>query len=207
MDRSRRNVAAWTSTTSTKPMRGPTRRCSGCPWAPAGPRRARAILGHVLGEAVRARLLVAYVHPYGEVSNLLGHKSFVREIVDSIFVDNHAILPDGTASENEDRGAAFTRGRSQRTEPVACAAGNDPADSRARRRTDHRCRVFLAGEPLASQRGGPGTTEEFRARSARARSERQEIKRPRPLPERASGITRKPTTSTGAPVRLPPEPR
>src|SRR3954447_16422844 len=29
-------------------------------------------LGHVLGEAGGARLLMAYVHPYGEVSNLVG---------------------------------------------------------------------------------------------------------------------------------------
>jgi nucleotide-binding universal stress UspA family protein len=56
-------------------------------------------LGHVLGEAVGARLLMAYVHPYREVSNLLGHESFVREIVDSIFADSHAILPGATARD------------------------------------------------------------------------------------------------------------
>jgi hypothetical protein len=56
-------------------------------------------LGHVLGEAVGARLLMTYVHPYGEVSNLLGHESCVREIVDSIFADSHAILPGGTARD------------------------------------------------------------------------------------------------------------
>src|SRR3954452_1546558 len=37
--------------------------------------------------------------PYGEVSSLLGHESVVREIVDSIFADSHAILPGGTARE------------------------------------------------------------------------------------------------------------
>src|SRR4051812_39321338 len=63
------------------------------------PSRDALALGHVLGEAGGARLLLAYVHPYGEVSNLVGHKSFVREIVDSIFADCPAFLPGGTARE------------------------------------------------------------------------------------------------------------
>jgi nucleotide-binding universal stress UspA family protein len=42
---------------------------------------------------------MAYVHPYGEVPNLLAHASVVRTVVDSIFADSQAILPPGVARE------------------------------------------------------------------------------------------------------------
>jgi nucleotide-binding universal stress UspA family protein len=56
-------------------------------------------LGQLIAEVRRARLLMAYVHPYGEVPNLLGHAPVVRAVVDSIFADSKAILPSGAARE------------------------------------------------------------------------------------------------------------
>jgi hypothetical protein len=55
-----------------------------------GTERSRDALAleHVLGEALGARLLMAYVHPHGEVSNLLGHESVVGELVDSIYFED-----------------------------------------------------------------------------------------------------------------------
>jgi hypothetical protein len=130
-------------------------------------------LGHVLCEALGARLLMAYVHPYGQVANLLGHESPVRELVDSIFSDSQAILPRGTAREMR---ILVQRSPSRRTAtPPGSAAWNTwaarltdgprgsspptpvgqpcrrgrPADSRALCGTDDdRCRVLLMREAV-----------------------------------------------------------
>lgn len=69
--------------------------------APDGAGRSRdaLALGQLFAEVRDARLLMAYVHPYGEVPNLLGHASVVRTLVDSIFSDSQAILPPGAARE------------------------------------------------------------------------------------------------------------
>jgi len=61
--------------------------------------RDAVALGQLFAEVRGARLLMAYVHPYGEVPNLLGHASVVRMVVDSIFAAGQAILPPGAARE------------------------------------------------------------------------------------------------------------
>lgn len=65
----------------------------------SGRSRDALALGQLFAEVRGARLLMAYVHPYGEVPNLLGHASVVRTVVDSIFAAAQAILPPGAARE------------------------------------------------------------------------------------------------------------
>jgi nucleotide-binding universal stress UspA family protein len=65
----------------------------------SGRSRDALALGQLFAEVRAARLLMAYVHPYGEVPNLLGHASVVRTVVDSIFADSKAILSPGGARE------------------------------------------------------------------------------------------------------------
>jgi nucleotide-binding universal stress UspA family protein len=88
------------------------------------------------------RLLVSYVHPYGELSSLLGegdYEQLVRETAESIFEDVREVVGDATRNE-----LRLVSDRSPATWDVIGCGFNGSAESRA---------ALAVGEKLAAELG------------------------------------------------------